>query len=104
MQNKKKNKSPIYIRYEFSDEAGRPEGADILEIASMKKVQDLAVEILKVAHSDGVSVNITVGEKKPFFAYLKDSGISVAAAEKEMIDTELKAEPSKKKTKKKNRQ
>jgi hypothetical protein len=74
----KKTKSPIYIRYEFSDETGCPEGADVLEVGSMKKIQELTAEILKVAHSDGVAVSLTVGENKPFFTYLENSGVCMA--------------------------
>jgi len=81
----KKTKSSIYLRYEFSDEVGHPEGGDIFEFPSFKHALELADEILKVSHGDDVAVNVTIGTEKPFFGYLGNSGLSRKAAEKEMV-------------------
>ena len=95
----KKAKSPIYLRYEFSDEVGHPEGGDIFEFPSFKHALEMADEILKVSHGDDVAVNLTIGTEKPFFGYLGNSGLSRKAAEKEMVNQEAplaKAKPQSK--------
>jgi hypothetical protein len=94
----KKAKSPIYFRYEFSDEIGHPEGGDIFEFPSFKNALEMAEEILKVAQGDKVAVNLTVGTEKPFFGYLANSGLSRKAAEKEMVNQELEPTLAKSKT------
>jgi hypothetical protein len=87
----KKTKSPIFFRYEFSDEAGVPEGGDVFQYATHAKVQAMVAEILKVAHSDQVTVNLTIGFEKPFFGFLKHSGLSRQDVEKEMVRQETVA-------------
>jgi hypothetical protein len=82
----KKTKASVFVRYEFSDESGQPEGGDILELASMKKAQEMAHEILSVAHSDGVAVNLTIGENLPMFGYLKNKGMTRKDIDSEMVD------------------
>ena len=91
----KKAKNPVYFRYEFSDEKGRPEGGDIFEFPSFKSALEMAADILKVAQGDEVAVNLTVGTEKPFFGYLANSGLSRKAAEKEMVNQEVLAAPAK---------
>ncbi len=91
----KKAKSPVYFRYEFSDERGHPEGGDIFEFPSFKNALEMADEILKVAQGDKVAVNLTVGTEKPFFGYLGNSGLSRKAAEKEMVKQETAPLPAK---------
>jgi hypothetical protein len=81
----KKTKSPIFFRYEFSDETGSPEGGDVFKYATAAKVQAMVKEILKVAHSDQVTVNLTIGFEKPFFGFLKNSGLNRQDVEKEMV-------------------
>ena len=95
----KKTKKDIYFRYEFSDETGRPEGGDIFRYSNMAKVQKMASEILKVAHSDGVAVSLVIGEEKTFFGLLKKSGMNRSAAEKEMVTEEVISLPALKKVK-----
>src|SRR6476620_4202307 len=97
----KKAKSPIYLRYEFSDETGTPEGGDVFQYSSAQKVQALVEEILKVTHSDNVAVNLTIGEEGPFFGFLKKVGMSRKEVEKEIVDQSPIAETSGKKTTKK---
>ncbi len=82
----KKVKSPVYFRYEFSDEAGRPEGGDIFQFSSTDKIQSMMEDVLQVAQSDGVTVAFTVGDEKSFFNFLKNTGISRKEAEKELVD------------------
>ena len=91
----KKAKSPIYFRYEFSDEGGHPEGGDIFEYPSFKNALEMAAEILKVAQGDKVAVNLTVGTEKPFFGYLGNSGLSRKAAQKEMVNQGPESVPAK---------
>lgn len=98
----KKAKSPIYFRYEFSDEAGLPEGGDIFKLSSMTQVQDMAEDILKVAHADGVTVNLTIGEEVPFFGFLKTVGMSRKEVEREIVGLDLSVVSSDVKTTKKN--
>jgi hypothetical protein len=102
----KKTKSPIFFRYEFSDETGSPEGGDVFKYATPAKVQAMVAEILKVAHSDQVTVNLTIGFEKPFFGFLKNSGLSRQDVEKEMVKQETLASaiaPSKPKSKSKTK-
>lgn len=82
----KKAKSPIYFRYEFSDEAGMPEGGDIFKLGSMKELQEMVSEILKVAHSDNVAVNLTIGEQTPFIGFLKKAGMSKEDIAQEQVE------------------
>jgi hypothetical protein len=96
----KKNKNTIYVRYEFSDEKGRLEGGDIFEFFSLKLAQEFMSEAAKIAYSDGVAVNFTIGEETPFFGFLKMVGISRKEAEAEMNHSEEPMEkPAGKKTK-----
>jgi hypothetical protein len=81
----KNTKSPIFFRYEFSDETGSPEGGDVFRYPTHAKVQAMVKEILKVAHSDQVTVNLTIGFEKPFFGFLKNSGLNRQDVEKEMV-------------------
>lgn len=97
----KKTNSPIYFRYEFSDETGTPEGGDIFKLSTMEEVQEMAEDILKVANSDNVTVNLTIGEEAPFFGFLKSVGMNREDAEKELVNLEIAARPSAKKTSKK---
>jgi hypothetical protein len=98
----KKTKSPIFFRYEFSDETGSPEGGDVFQYESPAKVQSMVKQILKVAHSDQVTVNLTIGFEKPFFGFLKNSGLSRQDIEKEMVRLEaLTKKPKASKKKKK---
>lgn len=97
----KKVKSPIYLRYEFSDEAGNPEGGDIFQFNSLPKVQEMLENVLKVAQSDNVTVNLTVGEETSFFGFLKKAGVSRKDAEREMVDADLAPMSSTKKPPKK---
>ncbi len=85
----KKNKSTIYFRYEFTDESGRPEGGDIFQFSTMNEVQEMAAEIVKVAQSDQVAVNLTIGEKTPFFGFLKKVGMNKKAVEMEMVEDSI---------------
>ena len=78
-----KSKNSIYIRYEFSDESGTPEGGDILCFSSMKEIQDFTSEILAVAHGDQVSAAATIGREKPFMGFLSSVGVSKKNIEKE---------------------
>jgi hypothetical protein len=93
----KKTKSPIFFRYEFSDETGNPEGGDVFQYTTPAKVQSMVKEILKVAHSDQVSVNLTIGLEKPFFGFLKSSGLNRQDIEKEMVNTSVAKTKKKKK-------
>jgi hypothetical protein len=95
----KKAKNSVYFRYEFSDEIGHPEGGDIFEFPTLKGALEMAAEILKVAQSDEVAVNLTIGTAKPFFGFLENSGISRKSAEKEMVNHESQAVAPKAKTK-----
>lgn len=75
----------IYLRYEFSDEMGHPEGGDIFQFSSPRELQKLMAQILKVAHADGVAVNFTIGEEMPFFGYMKNGGLSREDLSHEMV-------------------
>src|SRR5690242_4934426 len=97
----KKSKNTIYVRYEFSSESGSPEGGDILQFTSEKDVQEMVAEILGVSHSDRVTVNLTIGEKTPFFGFLKKVGMSKESIEKEMVDLDKVSLPKQKKSAKK---
>lgn len=94
----KKNKSSIFLRYEFSDESGLPEGGDIFRLSSMSKVQEMTAEIIKVANSDGVTVNLTIGGETPFYGFLKNVGVSRQDAEKELVDHDFGADQTEKKS------
>jgi hypothetical protein len=85
----KKPSRSVYIRYEFSNEAGKPEGGDIFEFASLGEVQEMVSQILKVTQGDGVAVNITVGTEKPFFGMLKSGGLERADVALEMVPASL---------------
>ena len=97
----KKSKNPIYVRYEFSDENGNPEGGDVFEFSSMKGVLEMTTDILKVANSDGIAVNLSIGEEKPFFGFLKKVGMDRKAVEKEMVALDLVSAPAPEKSAKK---
>lgn len=84
-----KNKKAMYLRYEFSDEKGIPEGGDIFEFESRNDVQKMISEIIGVAMGDGVSVSIAVGEKATFWPFLEKMGISRKAAEQELVTAEV---------------
>jgi len=81
----KNGKRMIYLRYEFSNESGKPEGGDIFEYVSTRDAIAMMSKALKVAHGDGVAVHFTVGEEKPFFGFLKAGGLSRKYAESEMV-------------------
>jgi len=89
----KKSKKSIYVRYEFSNEAGRPEGGDVLKFSSLKDIQEMTADILKVAQTDNVTVNLTIGQEIPFFGFLKKVGMSRKTVEKEMIDLDAVMAP-----------
>ncbi|MBC7692917.1 MAG: hypothetical protein H7222_14235 [Methylotenera sp.] len=91
---KKANAKPMYLRYEFSDEKGTPEGGDIFEFESRNDVQKMISEIIGVAMADGVSVSIAVGEKSTFYPFLGHMGISQSAAEQEMVTAEVEVTPA----------
>ena len=104
----KKNKNTIYLRYEFSDETGRPEGGDVFQYDTLNKAQEMAAEIFKVAQSDQVTVNLTIGTESSFFGFLENVGLSRADVEKEMVEADMepmkkvKAKAASKKTSKKS--
>ena len=89
MKTSKTSKASTFFRYEFSDESGRREGGDIFEFATLAEVQSMTAEILKVAQSDKVAVNLTIGGEGPFFGFLKNVGMSRKDAEKEFVDRDL---------------
>jgi hypothetical protein len=97
----KKSKESIYFRYEFSDETGTPEGADIFEFSNFAKAEAMATEILKVAHGDQVAVSLTIGREKPFFKFLDAAGLSRKDAELEFVNQKAAKTAAKKTTKKK---
>ncbi len=99
----KKTQSPIFFRYEFSDEAGLPEGGDVFQFASMSDVEEMTQKILKVAKADEVAVNLTIGLEGPFFGFLEKVGMTRQDVEEEMADLALApvASQKKKMTKKK---
>ena len=99
----KTNKGPIYFRYEFSDEAGLPEGGDIFQFSSLAKLQEMIGEVLKVGQSDNVTVSLTVGKEATFFSFLKNTGVSREDAESEMAAPDLVPLPTKKKATKKKK-
>ena len=84
---KAKNKS-VFFRYEFSDEKGKPEGGDIFEFSSLKQIEEMISEVLKVAKQDGVAVNLTVGIDKPFSGFLKNAGMSKKDIDLEKIESD----------------
>ena len=86
--------SPIYFRYEFSDETGCPEGGDIFEYSSMAELQKMMSEVLAVAESDGVTVSFTVGQGDHFFSFLENSGLSKKEIENERVDFDLVQVPA----------
>ena len=91
----KKAQSTIYVRYEFSDEKGTPEGGDVFQFTTMNDVLKMTADILKVAHSDGVAVNLTIGEETSFFGFLNEVGMNRKAVEKEMVALDLTSAPKK---------
>jgi hypothetical protein len=102
-----KTQTPIYFRYEFSDESGCPEGGDIFQFSSLKELQKMLGEVIGVAQEDGVTVSLTVGQDDLFFKFLKNTGLSQKEVEKEMVDSSIspfvaeKKAPKPKRTKKK---
>ncbi len=97
------SKNTVFLRYEFTNESGRPEGGDIFEFTTLGEVQDMVGQILKVAQSDSVTVNLTIGAEKPFFGFLKAVGMSRKDAELEMVPAELAPVASKSKPKSKSK-
>jgi hypothetical protein len=101
----KKAKKSIYLRYEFTNEKGKMEGGDIFEYSTLNQAQSMINEILKVTLSDGVAVNITLGEEKPFMGFLTNVGLTQDQIEAEKVDLKSVAESekaSKKKASKKS--
>jgi hypothetical protein len=101
----KKAKKSIYLRYEFTNEKGKMEGGDIFEYSTLNQAESMISEILKVTLSDGVAVNITLGEEKPFMGFLANVGLTQDQIEAEKVDLKSVAESekaSKKKTSKKS--
>jgi hypothetical protein len=103
----KKTKNSVYLRYEFTNEAGKLEGGDIFEFSTLSEAEGMSTEILKVAHSDGVAVNVTIGAKKAFFGFLKNVGMTSKDVKNEMVEqafvpaqTKSKKSSSKKTSKK----
>jgi hypothetical protein len=94
----KNSKKPIYVRYEFSNEAGRPEGGDILTFSTLEALQAFAAEALEVSLGDEVAVNLTIGREPAFFGFLKSVGISRKVAEEEMVTLQSEAPATKKKS------
>ena len=82
----KKTKSPIYFRYEFSDESGCPEGGDIFQFVSTVQLQKMMGKVLDVAQSDGVTVSFIIGQGDHFFSFLKNTGLTQKEVENEMVD------------------
>ena len=82
----KTNKTPIYFRYEFSDEAGRPEGGDIFQFTSLRELLEMTAKVIQVAKGDKVAVNFTIGEQEPFFGFLNDAGLTHDDLEAEMVE------------------
>lgn len=82
----KKVQTPTYFRYEFSDEAGCPEGGDIFQFSSTAQLQKMMKEVLSVAQHDEVTVSLTVGKGEHFFKFLKNTGLSQKEVEAEMVD------------------
>lgn len=85
----KNSKKSVFLRYEFSDETGKPEGGDIFEFKSTSEVLEMAEKIVKVAQADQVAVNLTIGQEKTFFGFLQNVGISYEDAETEMVDRDV---------------
>ncbi len=81
----KTTRAPIYFRYEFSDETGRPEGGDIFQFSSLKELQKMLGEVIGVAQEDGVTVSLTIGQDDHFFKFLKNIGLSQKEVAKEMV-------------------
>ncbi|MFL5814166.1 MAG: hypothetical protein ACJ763_11365 [Bdellovibrionia bacterium] len=82
----KKAKKSIYLRYEFTNEKGMREGGDIFEYSTLTQAQEMISEILKVTLSDGVAVNVTLGESKPFMGFLKGAGLTQEQIDAEKVD------------------
>ncbi|MGK5087313.1 hypothetical protein WDW86_07120 [Bdellovibrionota bacterium FG-2] len=97
----KKAKNEIFVRYEFSDEKGRPEGGDVFRFTSMEQIQEMTAEIIDVAQSDGVAVNLTIGTEKVFYGFLKNAGMGKNDVDKELVVEEVNPFPPKKATAKK---
>jgi hypothetical protein len=105
----KKTRKSIYLRYEFTNEKGIREGGDIFEYNSLSEAEAMIGEILKVTLSDGVAVNITLGESKPFIGFLTNAGLTQEQIDAERVELETTAASkkssqkkySKKKTRKK---
>ena len=99
----KQTKKSVFLRYEFSNEAGQLEGGDIFEFPSNREAIAMSADILKIASQDGVAVHITVGAEKPFYGLLKNYGMTAAQIDAEKVpapstEKPLKAAPKKKKT------
>jgi hypothetical protein len=92
----KKAKKSIYLRYEFTNEKGLREGGDIFEYSTLNQAQSMISEILKVTLSDGVAVNITLGESKPFMGFLKGAGLTQEQIDAEKVDLAAISTPKQK--------
>ncbi len=80
-----KSKKSVFLRYEFSNEAGQLEGGDIFELPSIREANAMTVDILKVANQDGVAAHITVGYEAPFYGLLKNYGMTPAQIDAEKV-------------------
>lgn len=82
----KKSKKSTYLRYEFTNKKGALEGGDIFSFATTAEAKAMITKILKVAHSDQVTVNLTIGPKASFFGFLKNVGMTQKDLDHEMVD------------------
>ncbi len=55
----------------------------------------MTAEIIEVAKSDGVTVNLTIGAEKVFYSFMKNVGMGKNDVDKELIVQELNPFPSK---------
>jgi len=85
----KAQKSSVYLRYEFSDESGKPEGGDVFKFDTLNEVQQMIKQAIAVAHSDDVTINITIGRETPFFGFLEEVGVSRKEIEDTLVDRKL---------------
>ena len=84
----KKSKNVTFLRYEFSNSSGKPEGGDIFQFSNSQDVREMVSQILEVAQGDEVAVNLTIGGKKAFFGFLANVGLDKKAAEAELVTPE----------------
>jgi hypothetical protein len=96
-----KTKKSVFLRYEFTNEAGQLEGGDIFELPSIREANAMSVDILKVANQDGVAAHITVGFEAPFYGLLRNYGMTDAQINAEKVTAPAPAAaPAKSKAKK----